>query len=572
MGGDSSRIAKKISNASQNPYNEVLEQDAIVVGFGISGINAAYYLRTLNPSLSFSVLERSSKPSGTWNKFNYPGIRSDSDMWSYAFSYEPWTSGERLASAEQIRRYLDKVIDKYKLADHVLYNHEVVRINFDRKTSQWTLYCLQTIQTQKKKQSERKRRGKSRTGRKKTKTAKKKVENCHAVQQLRVIRCKYLFCCTGYYSYSSPHLPNFPKMNKFKGQLIHSQNWTEEDTRNVSDKKVVVIGSGATAITTVPYLSNVAKHVTMLQRSPSYFYSVPKRIDPPFVLTFWGNIPGLRALNTAIIFFFYWFVRWFNIVYIYITFHLCILFPDATKGLLTASWLPMFAAAKGDIDINKDFTPRYPPWHQRVCVCINHDFFKALSSQGGTCTPRAKVITDEIKEFTEDGIILAKSGQTIHADVVMACTGMNLEFGGGMEIRVNDNIVDLANQYVYRGCMITNVPNFFFFVGYVNASWTLKIELSTPFVCKLIDHLETSSPREKKKQVEARKPSSEERKERRGVKKKSLMGDFTPGYVMRIQDKLPKQCGYPWNLDHDYLQDYYNYKIRDLVHPTMAIR
>ena len=457
--------------------------DVLIIGAGLSGIGAAAHLTRTLPRTSYAVLEARSVSGGTWDLFRYPGIRSDSDMYTMGFGFKPWLDQESLASGERILDYLRETAREYDVERHIHYDHRVVRASWDSTTAQWT------------------------------------VETEHA-GETETYTAGFLWSCRGYYDYEHGYEPDFAGADQFRGPIVHPQHWPAD--LDWADKNVVVIGSGATAVTLVPALATDAAHVTMLQRSPTYVMSLAAR--DPVALAIRRRLPARTA---------YRMIRWKNILTTSAFYRISRRRPGFVRRLLrkqTVAQLPE------GYDVDTHFSPRYDPWDQRVCFTPDGEFFKAVRRGD------AEVVTSTIERFDESGIVLT-GGRHLDADLIVTATGLRLSPFGGIELVVDDEVVDPAQTMAYQALMLTGVPNFVFTVGYTNASWTLKVDLVGEFVCRLLGHLRAGGYRSV---VPVRDPS---------VGELPFM-DFTSGYVLRALDQLPRQGDRePWRLRQSYLHD-----------------
>ena len=460
--------------------------DVLIVGAGLSGIGAAYHLQTRCPGKRYLILEGRERLGGTWDLFRYPGIRSDSDMYTLGYSFKPWTNPKAIADGPAILAYIRETAEANGIAQHIRYQHRVERARWSSKDARWTVDARDMA-----------------TG--------------AAVQ----LEAKFLFSCAGYYDPDEGHTPVFPGRERFRGRIVHPQKWTPDI--DYEGKRVVVIGSGATAVTLVPELAKRAAHVTMLQRSPTYVVSAPERD----ALADWmrGRLPPRAAYDIA---------RWKNVLFAMGTFQYCRRFPAQAKRVLLHR---VNKELGGDVDVGKHFTPSYKPWDQRICLVPDSDLFKAL--RGG----RASVVTDHIETFTESGILL-KSGQTLEADLIVTATGLKLKFGGGIDLQVDGARVEPKSAVIYKGMMCSDVPNYAFAIGYTNASWTLKADLTSQYVCRLLQYMDAHTrtsccPRR------GDEPPAEE-----------PFFDFSSGYVQRAIADLPRQgTAAPWKLYQNYALD-----------------
>ncbi|MDI6910735.1 NAD(P)/FAD-dependent oxidoreductase [Nocardioides sp.] len=457
--------------------------DVLIIGAGLSGIGAACRLRTEHPQRSVAVLEARAASGGTWDLFRYPGIRSDSDMFTFGFKWRPWPGDTALADGASILEYLRTVAREYAVDELIRYRHRVVSASWDSATDLWT------------------------------------VEVDHDGEILTVTT-SLLWACGGYYDYDQGFSPELPGQERFRGPVVHPQHWP--DDLDYAGKRVVVVGSGATAVTLVPAMAEAgAGHVTMLQRSPTYILSLPGR-DP--------LATRLRRLPPRVS---YPIVRWKAILLAVATYQLAQRRPELVKSLvrkMTAKQLP------AGVDVDVHFKPAYNPWDQRLCFVPDGDLFRAMRAG------RASVVTDHIDTFTETGIRL-RSGEELEADVVVTATGLTLKAMGGVELVVDGVPVKMQDTMTYKALMLSDVPNFVFTIGYTNASWTLKADLVADFVCRLLTYLDEHGVR---RAVAPRDPSVGEQR----------LIDFSSGYILRALDELPKQGDRePWKLRQNYLRD-----------------
>ena len=475
-----------------------MHKDIIVVGAGISGIAAAYNLQKSCPNKSFAILEGRSALGGTWDLFKYPGIRSDSDMHTLGFRFKPWIHKKSIADASSILEYLNETVDEYGIRDKIVFNQKVTAANWLSDKSLWELNVMNEGQS-------------------------------------ISMTCNFLFLCGGYYSYDKPYMPKFPEQDRFEGQVIHPQFWDE--SLDYSDKKVIVIGSGATAVTLVPAIAKNAAHVTMLQRSPSYVVSAP------------GEDSWSQALNKIFpIRLTYFLIRWKNIFRTSLGFYLSRKYPERVKDRL----INLVQEELGiDYDVEKHFTPRYNPWDQRMCLVPDSDLFNSIKCG------KASVVTDHIEHFTERGI-LVKSGEHLEADIIVTATGIELNALNDIEVSVNNEKVEPHNRLSYKGMMLSGVPNLAFSFGYVNASWTLRADLTCEYVCRLLNRMDklgvnTCIPQEDPTAI---------------VDDEYI--DFSSGYVQRALDRLPKQGKKaPWRNYQNYLKDIFLVRIFSIKDSTL---
>lgn len=477
------------------------EEDVIVVGAGLSGICAAYYLAHHCPGVSFKVLEARSNIGGTWDLFKYPGVRSDSDMYTLGFSFYPWHNPESIADGESIMTYLHETIEQYALEPHFQFDSRVERVNWSSSESRWT------------------------------------IDVRLADGSLEQWKCKWLWGCTGYYRYDFGYMPDFPGAQDFGGQLVHPQQWTEDiDYKN---KRVVVIGSGATAVTLVPAMAQDAAHVTMLQRTPTYIMALPEgdRIADALKAIF----PEQTAHDL---------IRWKNILVSMGLFQYSRRFPEHARDF----YINNVRKELGQhIDVEKHFSPTYDPWDQRLCLIPDADLFKSLERGD------ASVVTDRIARFVPEGIEL-ESGEVLEADLVVAATGLQIQVFGGASVEVDGEPVHPSETMMYRGTMLSGVPNFSLSLGYTNASWTLKCELSSRWVVRLLRHMR----REGLDVACARKDPD--------VDEIPLL-DLTSGYIRRARGLIPAQGSrLPWRLYQNYILDKWMLERGDLADDSLELR
>ena len=461
--------------------------DVLVVGAGLSGVCAGHYLQADCPWATWAIFEARDAIGGTWDLFRYPGVRSDSDMFTLGYPFRPWDSDRMIADGASIRRYIEDTAAVEGIDRRIRFGHRVTRAAWSTDDACWHVTAERT-------------------------------DTGEPVQ----LTCGFLFSCGGYYRYDRGYLPEFPGTDRFEGTLVHPQFWPEE--LDHTGKRVVVIGSGATAVTLVPALAGTAAHVTMLQRSPTYIASVPA--TNPLVTVLHRLLPQ-RAAGAA--------VRWVHALGTQGMYRVSQRHPATVKRLLR---LGLRLQLPRGYDIDTHFTPRYNPWDERMCVVPGGDLFKAI--RAGT----ASVVTDHIDTFTERGIRL-QSGAELNADIIVTATGLELQFVGGIELTVDGEKVELADRLTYKGMMLEGVPNLAIAVGYTNASWTLKCDLTCRYVCRLLNHLRATGRRQCT--PVNRDPS---------VVAEPLLG-LQSGYIQRAADRLPKQGStFPWRVYQSFLADY----------------
>lgn len=463
--------------------------DVIIVGAGLSGIAAAHFLRERCPNTRFAMLEARQSLGGTWDLFRYPGVRSDSDMFTLGFSFRPWASEQAIADGGKILDYLKETAHAEGLDNLIRYGHKVSEARWDSSIARWTLDVDCT----------------SSDGRCDTQT----------------LTCRFLFMCSGYYAYDAGHAPTWPGMEAFSGTVVHPQHWPAD--LDYRDKRVVIIGSGATAVTLLPSMAATAAHVTMLQRSPSYILSMPQRDGLAERLRAW--LPAKVAHRV---------VRMKNVLITLGFYNAARRWPHAIRRVLIKR---AARQVQGHADVERDLTPRYNPWDQRLCLAPNGDIFKAI--RGG----RADIVTDEISAFTPNGLSL-KSGKTLDADIVVTATGLRVQLMGGARLLVDGKPVVLSDTVAYKGMMYSGVPNLASIFGYTNASWTLKAELIAQYVCRLINHMNAHD-------VDTCVPCL------RDAEHGELPAiGLTSGYIQRAAGVLPRQGGRkPWVFYQSYLRD-----------------
>ncbi|GAA1942513.1 flavin-containing monooxygenase [Nocardioides marmoribigeumensis] len=462
--------------------------DLVVVGAGLSGIGAAHHFSTAFPDRSYAVLEGRGAMGGTWDLFRYPGVRSDSDMVTLGYSFRPWTDPTTMAGGDAIRDYIRDTAREGGIDGHVRYHHRVLAADWSSEDGEWRL------------------------------TVERGAPDEEPVTE--EIRASFLMGCTGYYRYDQGYTPELPGQDDFRGQLVHPQHWPED--LDYTGKRVVVIGSGATAITLVPALTDRAEHVTMLQRTPTYITSLPAE-DPFFTSRLGRALPeGLR----------YRVARTKNVVLQSFFYQLARRRPDTVRAMLRKATMRQVP----DVDVDTHFNPPYNPWDQRLCVVPGGDLFRALRKE------KASVVTDRIARLDATGILL-ESGEHLEADIVVTATGLNLLAFGGIDVRVDGKPVDLPQTMVYRGAMLSGVPNFAFVVGYTNASWTLKADLVCGYVMRLLGHMQRAG---QAVVTPTREPDVEE----------APFLDFASGYVQRSVADFPRQGSRePWKLRQNYFYD-----------------
>lgn len=474
----------EVMKASPDSSSETL--DVLVVGAGLSGIAAGYHLQKESPGRTYAILESREALGGTWDLFRYPGIRSDSDMHTLGFAFKPWTGAKAIADGPAILEYIQETAREHGIERKIRFGHRVERASWSSETALWTVVVRRVA-----------------TG-----------------EEVR-LTCRFLLMCSGYYDYAGGYTPDFPGAESFGGRIVHPQKWT--DDVDYAGKRVVVIGSGATAVTLVPELSKKAAHVTMLQRSPTYILSRPA-VDG---VARWldRKLPSSVAYDVT---------RWKNVLLGMALFKLCRRFPERAKRLMVNE---VRKQLHEDFDVDTHFTPSYGPWDQRLCLVPDGDLFQAITDG------RVEVVTDHIETFTETGLRL-RSGKELDADLVVTATGLKLLLLGDVQLTVDGRPIDVGKTMNYRGTMLSDVPNLALSIGYTNASWTLKCDLVCELVCRILNHMERRGYR----RCVARASG-------RGLTEEPLL-DFSSGYVQRSLSLLPKQGSKaPWKLHQNYLLD-----------------
>lgn len=473
--------------------------DVLIVGAGLSGIGAAYHVQHDCPWATYAIFEARDDLGGTWDLFRYPGIRSDSDMFTFSYPFRPWDQERSIGDGAAILAYLRDTATEFGIDRRIRYRHRIVAADWSSADGYWNVTVDRT-------------------------------DDDGVVERVR-LTCGFLFSCSGYYRYDRGHQPDFPGVADFRGQLVHPQHWPED--LDYDDARVVVIGSGATAVTLVPSLAERAAHVTMLQRSPTYIASLP------------GTNPLTRLIRRVLPR--RWqgdVLRWTNALLTQSSFRLSKRHPELVKRALRkgiARELP------DGYDVDTHFTPRYDPWDQRLCVVPDGDLFRAIRAG------RADVVTDRIETFTATGIRL-ESGRELEADIVVSATGLELLFLGGIALTVDGDPVDPADRLAYKGMMLEGVPNLAMAVGYTNASWTLKSELTADYVARLLDHMRRTGATQCV-------PVNDDP----DLERAPLLG-LTSGYVTRAEDRFPKQgLRFPWQMHQSYVADYRVMKRRGLL-------
>ena len=465
---------------------KIIYKDIIIVGAGLSGIGAACHISQKHPDKTYTILESREELGGTWSLFKYPGIRSDSDMYTFGYTFKTWDNPKSFADAPSILKYLNEASEEFKIKEHIRYQQKAISYNFDTDKKLWSIVTLNDL------------------------TGEKLVYNCQLI-----------FSCSGYFNYDEGYTPEFKGHDKYEGEIIHPQKWPKNF--DCSGKKVVVIGSGATAVTIVPKLASKVSSITMLQRSPSYIGTLPnedrlgifiKQIFPKKIA---HSIIRLKNITIGTIFF-----------------NLCKYFPKSMKKIIISGAENQL----GDFSVDPHFIPNYKPWEQRFCIAPDGDFFKVIKDK------KASVVTGHIECFVKNGILL-KTGEIIESDVIITATGLDLLPFGGVKISINSNPFDVSKSFVYKGVMLSNLPNFFIFVGYTNASWTLKVNLTNKYISRILKYLEKNNYQVFKAKIND------------NLLKPTPLLNLNSNYINRSSNKLPSQGTHaPWRVYQNYFLDY----------------
>ncbi len=463
--------------------------DVVIIGAGLSGIGAAWHLQDKCPDRSYLILEERESMGGTWDLFRYPGIRSDSDMYTLGYNFKPWKEGKAIADGPSILKYIRETASEAGIDRNIRYRHTVTSAQWSSEDAAWTIA----------------------------------VRNSDC-DEMTTMRCGFLLMCAGYYNYEQGYLPEFKGYDSFEGEIVHPQHWPEDlDYRG---KKVVIIGSGATAVTLLPEMAKEAEHVVMLQRSPTYMASAPdtdwkaKLLQwllpekAAYAITRWKNIQFQRWV--------YWQAR-------------------ATPKKLRKKLLNLARKDLGkDVDFDRHFVPRYDPWDQRLCLVPNGDFFHAVRDR------RASIVTDTIVEFTANGIRL-ESGEQLEADIIVTATGLDLRVLGDVKISVDNRPIDISKSFSYKSMMFSDVPNLVSTFGYINASWTLKADLTAEYSCRLLNHMADTGMRQCTPRLQVHQQN---------MAGNDWIGSFSSGYIQRKMHRLPRQGPEsPWLNTQNYALD-----------------
>ena len=467
--------------------------DILIMGAGLSGIGAAHHLQKFCPKKTYTILEQRERIGGTWDLFRYPGIRSDSDMLTMGYSFRPWTSSKVISPGDDIRDYITATAREEGIDRHIRFRHRIQHAAWSSKDAQWEVAAVRTLPD----------------GREEPVT----------------LTCNFLFSCAGYYRYSAGYLPEFPNIDRFQGRVVHPQAWPED--LDYAGRRVVIIGSGATAVTLVPSMAETAAHVTMLQRSPTYIVSAPAQDR----ISSWLQrlLPASWAYRLG---------RWKNVAFMTYFYQLAQRRPNFVKNAIIKK---VSEALGPDYDVATHFTPRYNPWEQRLCLVPDADLFQAIKAG------RASVVTDHIETFTAKGIKL-ESGRELEADIIVTATGLVMQPLGGIELSVDGRSVDLGKTLAYKGVMVSGVPNLASVFGYINASWTLKADLICTFVCRLLNLMDRKGMRQVTPQVKSN--NGEE------TAVAPFVEHFSSGYMQRALARWPRQGSKPpWRVYQNYFRD-----------------
>ena len=485
------------------PFESV---DVLIVGAGLAGIGGACQLRRNCSDRSFMILESRATSGGTWDLFRYPGIRSDSDMYTYSYGFKPWRDKSTIADGQKILDYIREAAAENDVERHIRYQHKVVAANWSSSEKRWLVTA---------------ERGGSGDGSGESVT----------------ISCKFIFNCSGYYDYEQGYIPEFAGIDNFNGQVLHPQHWPEN--LDYHDKRVVVIGSGATAVTLVPAMSKDTASLVMLQRTPTYIASIPA--EDPMAETLGKWLPDNWVFRL---------IRWKKVLFQIYIYNLSRKKPRQLRRYLIGQ---VRKALGPDYDVATHFTPDYNPWDQRLCAVPDGDLFAAIRAGN------AEVVTDHIDQFNSDGIQL-KSGKQLDADIVILATGLNLKFAGGVQYSIDDKKLDITEHFIFRGMMFSDVPNMAFTVGYTNSSWTLKTDLTGNYVCRLLKKMDRGN-------YSAATPRMN------GTVDEVPLLDFDAGYVLRARAQFPKNGNrLPWKNYQNYMRDFVGLRLGRLNDDELEFR
>ncbi len=475
---------------NNNNNNNIPLYDVVIVGAGISGIGAAYHVQHKCKNKKITVLEARSAIGGTWDLFKYPGIRSDSDMYTLGFSFNPWKNPKAIADGPAILDYIRDTAKKFGIDKQIQFNHTVTNASWSDEDALWTISIAP-----------------------------------HEKVKAEKIQARFLLMCSGYYDYKAGYEPAFPNSDAFKGIIIHPQKW--DTSLSYENKKVVIIGSGATAVTLVPEMAKTAEKVTMLQRTPTYIVNLPSKDVIADALR--KGLPEQMAHDL---------VRWKNVLLSIGFYNASRKWPKFMKGFIQKG----IQKELGDAYEKKHFDPTYNPWDQRLCLVPDSDLFKAIKEK------KAEIVTDKIEKFTEKGILL-KSGRELEADIIVTATGLVVQLLGGMTLTVNGQPLQPGDIHCYRGVLLSDIPNMAIAIGYTNASWTLKSDLNCHFVTRIINHMDRHHYTVCTPRFDPTIFGSE------------ALLDFSSGYIQRAEGKLPKQGSKaPWKVRQNYIRDRFDLK------------
>lgn len=525
--------------------------DVLIIGAGLSGIGAGVHLRMMCPDKTFAILEGRERSGGTWDLFRYPGVRSDSDMFTLGYRFKPWSDPKAIADAPAILNYIRETAAEYALEKEIRYGHRVTRAEWSSDKARWTVSVSSPHVSKGPAEADSSQpNGDDPTLKEEIRRvrllspesgdlpqSREDAKEDTEVVETAEFTCSFLYLCTGYYRYESGYTPEWPGFESYKGTVVHPQRWP--DDLDYSNKKVLVIGSGATAVTLVPAMAERANHVTMLQRSPTYVVTMPSEDK---IANGMRRLLPAKAAYAA--------TRWKNVLRQMFFYELSKKRPSMMKNLIAKG----VKNEIGEEMLEKHFRPKYNPWDQRLCLVPDSDLFEALRKK------KASIVTGEIETFTQTGVRLT-SGEEVDADIVVTATGLVLKIMDGLTLVVDGETVDLSEKLAYKGMMYNDVPNLAQAFGYTNASWTLKCDLTSEYVCRLINHMDAKgfsscTPRLNDPSIE-REPAL----------------DFNSGYVLRALDEIPSQGSkHPWRLHQNYFKDVRMIRHARLDDGTMEFR
>ncbi len=476
--------------------------DVLIVGAGLSGIGGACQLRRNCPERSFTIFESRAASGGTWDLFRYPGIRSDSDMYTFSYGFKPWGDSSAIADGSKILKYIRETAAEYDVERYIQYHRKVVSARWSSSEKRWTV-----------------------------------TAECGSTGQMVTVSCQFIFSCSGYYDYEQGYTPEFSGINDFAGTVVHPQHWPED--LDYQNKRVVVVGSGATAVTLVPTMAKDTASMVMLQRSPTYIADVP--LEDPTALRLQKWLPVAWASRLT---------RWKKVLFQIYVYRLSRKHPKKLRHFLLTEVRKQLGP---DYDVATHFTPKYNPWDQRLCAAPNGDMFKAIREQ------RAEVVTEHIDKFNKTGIQL-KSGRQLDADIIVVATGLNLKFAGGVDYSIDETKLEFTDRFIYRGMMFSDLPNMAFTVGYTNSSWTLKADLTASYVCRLLNKMATGG-------------YSTVTPRLIGTVEEEPLLDFDAGYVLRAREQFPKQGNrLPWKNYQNYIKDFITLRLGGLKDKELEFR